>query len=44
MIEAIELYTMVITAALPYALAFAVGDLIVGTLFTAAFTGKLVLK
>ena len=44
MTEAIELYVMVFAAALPYALAFAVGNLIVRTLLTSAFTGKLIIK
>lgn len=44
MTEAIDLYVMVFTAALPYALVFAVGNLIVRTLFTSAFSGKLIIK
>lgn len=44
MIDAINLYASVITAALPYGIVFAVGDLILGTLFSAAFGGKLKIK
>ena len=42
--QAIDLYVMVITAALPFAIVFAVGDLIMSTLFTSAFSGKLLIK
>lgn len=40
MIQAIELFTEVCTAAIPYALAFYVGNLIVNTFFRMAFGGK----
>lgn len=41
MLEAINLYTMVVEACIPYAITFAVGNLIVGTFLDAAFGGKL---
>ena len=39
--DAIELYTMVVTGAIPYAMAFALGNLIVGTFMRMAFGGKI---
>lgn len=41
MTEAIAIYTEVITYALPFAIAFEVGNLIVSTFLRAAFGGKL---
>ena len=38
--EAIKLYTMVIESALPYAITFAVGNLIVTSFLKMAFKGK----
>lgn len=38
--KAIELYTMVLTACIPYALVFAVGNLIVSMFFKMAFKGR----
>lgn len=40
MIEAINLYTAVVQAAIPYAVAFAVGNLIVTTFMKMAFKGR----
>lgn len=42
MLNAIELYVSVASACIPYAVAFSVGNLIVGTFLKAAFGGKLV--
>lgn len=39
--EAIRLYTEVITAAIPFGVAFAIGDIIVTTFMSAAFGGKI---
>lgn len=39
--EAIQIYTEIAQAAIPYAIAFEVGNLIVGTFLRAAFGGKL---
>ena len=39
--EAIEIYTQVVTAAIPYVIAFEIGNLIVGTFMRVAFGGKL---
>lgn len=39
--EAIAIYTEVISYALPFAIAFEVGNLLVGTFLRAAFGGKL---
>jgi len=41
---AIELYIMVATAAIPFAVAFGIGNLILSMLFKAAFGGKLEFK
>lgn len=41
MTEAIAIYTEVITYALPFAIAFEVGNLIVSTFLRAAFGGRL---
>lgn len=38
--EAIALFTMIVTAAIPYGVAFAVGQLIVNTFMKMAFGGK----
>ncbi len=40
MTEAINLYAMVVEAALPYAVAFAVGNLIVTSFLKMAFKGR----
>lgn len=40
MLEAINLYTAVVEAAIPYAVAFAVGNLIVTSFLKMAFGGK----
>lgn len=39
--EAIAIYTQVISHALPFAIAFEIGNLLVGTFLRAAFGGKL---
>lgn len=39
--DAIALYSEVIAGAIPYAIAFEIGNLIVGTFLRAAFGGKL---
>lgn len=44
MTQAIELYIMIISAALPFGIAFAIGDLLVGTFMRAAFKGRLEFK
>lgn len=44
MADAIELYTQVVTNAIPFGLAFAVCDWIVMTFFGMAFGGRLVIK
>lgn len=41
MIEAIALFTAVVTAAIPYGVAFAVGQLVVNTFMNMAFGGKI---
>lgn len=41
MIDAIALYAEVVRAAIPYGVAFAVGNLIVNTFLRMAFGGKL---
>lgn len=38
--DAIELYTMIVTDAIPYAIAFALGNLIVTSFMRMAFGGK----
>lgn len=38
--EAIELYALVVEAAIPYAVTFAVGNLIVSSFLRMAFKGK----
>lgn len=38
--EAINLYTMVVEAALPYAVTFALGNLVVSSFLKMAFKGK----
>lgn len=38
--DAIDLYAMVVSAAIPYAVAFAIGNLIVGSFLRMAFGGK----
>ena len=38
--DAIELYAMVVTGAIPYAITFAIGNLIVGSFLRMAFGGK----
>lgn len=40
MLEAIKLYSMVVEAAMPFAVAFGLGNLIVGTFLDMAFGGK----
>lgn len=40
MIDAIDLYTMIVTDAIPYAITFAIGNLIVGSFLRMAFGGK----
>lgn len=42
--DAIELYAMIVTGALPYAVTFAIGNLIVGTFMRMAFGGKIEFK
>ena len=42
--DAINLYAMIVTAALPYAVTFAIGNLIVGTFMRMAFGGKIEFK
>lgn len=39
--EAIEIFTMVIESAIPFAVTFEIGNLIVGTFLRAAFGGRL---
>lgn len=39
--DAIDLYTMIVEAAIPYAIVFALGNLIVKTFLRAAFGGRL---
>ena len=39
--EAIELFTMVIVSAIPYGVAFAIGQMIVNTFMSMAFGGKI---
>lgn len=39
--DAIELYAMIVTSALPYAVTFAIGNLIVSTFMRMAFGGKI---
>lgn len=41
MIEAISLFTEVARAAIPYGVAFAVGQLVVNTFMTMAFGGRI---
>ena len=41
MSEAIELFTMVVTAAIPYGVAFALGQIVVNTFMSMAFGGKI---
>lgn len=41
--DAINLYTMVVSSAIPYGVAFAVGNLIVNTFMRMAFGGKVVI-
>lgn len=38
--DAIDLYAMIVTDAIPYAVAFAIGNLIVGSFLRMAFGGK----
>lgn len=38
--EAISIYTMVVEAAIPFAITFAVGNLVVNTFMKMAFKGK----
>ena len=42
--DAINLYAMIVTAALHYAVTFAIGNLIVGTFMRMAFGGKIEFK
>lgn len=42
--DVIELYTLIVSAALPYAIGFALGNLIVGTFMRMAFGGKIEFK
>ena len=39
--EAIEIYTEIVKVAIPFALVFEIGNLIVGTFMRVAFGGKL---
>jgi hypothetical protein len=39
--DAVELYAMVVTGAIPYAIVFALGNLIVGSFMRMAFGGKI---
>lgn len=41
MSEAIELFTMIVVEAIPYGVAFALGQLIVNTFMSMAFGGKI---
>lgn len=38
--DAIDLYAMIVTGAIPYAIAFAIGNLIVSSFLRMAFGGK----
>lgn len=41
MLEAIRLYTLIVEAAIPFAITFALGNLMVNTFMKMAFKGKI---